>query len=83
MPLEFGKSTGRAIRSVGALSAVGLSLVVAVVIGAGLGYLLDGWLGTSPWLFLVCFFLGLAAGIRTVFRTVAAVSGGPADSGKP
>ena len=53
MPLEFGKSTGRAIRSVGALSAVGLSLVVAIVIGAGLGYLLDGWLGTSPWLFLV------------------------------
>jgi ATP synthase protein I len=79
MPLEFGKSTGRAVRSIGALSAVGLSLVVAIVIGAGLGYALDNWLGTSPWLFLLCFFLGLAAGIRTVFRTVAAVSGKPPD----
>jgi len=82
VPLEFGKSTGRAVRSIGALSAVGLSLVLAVVIGAGLGYMLDRWLGTSPWLFLVCFFLGLAAGIRTVFRTVAAVSGRESDAGK-
>ena len=82
MPPEFGKSTGRAIRSIGALSAVGLSLVLAVVIGAGLGYVLDGWMGTSPWLFLVCFFLGLAAGIRTVLRTVAAVSQAQADSRK-
>jgi ATP synthase protein I len=45
-----------------------------VVIGTALGYGLDRWLGTSPWLFLLFFFLGLAAGMRTVFRTVAATS---------
>jgi ATP synthase protein I len=55
------------------LSAVGFSIVIAVVIGAAVGYGLDRWLGTSPWLFLVCFFLGVAGGIRAVFQTVAAV----------
>ena len=71
---KLGPDNGRTLRSLGALSAVGLSFVVAVVIGAALGYVLDRWLSTSPWLFLLCFFLGLAAGMRTVFRTVAAIS---------
>lgn len=71
---KLGPERGQALRSLGALSAVGLSFVVAVAIGTALGYGLDRWLGTSPWLFLLCFFLGLAAGIRTVFRTVSAVS---------
>jgi ATP synthase protein I len=71
---KLGPDNGRTLRSLGSLSAVGLSFVVAVVVGAGMGYVLDRWLGTSPWLFLLCFFLGLAAGMRTVFRTVAAIS---------
>jgi ATP synthase protein I len=71
---KLGPDKGRTLRSLGALSAVGLSFVIAILIGAALGYVLDRWLGTSPWLFLLCFFLGLAAGMRSVFRTVAAVS---------
>ena len=74
MPPKLGPARGRALRSIGALSAVGLSFVMAVVIGAAIGYALDRWLGTSPWLFLICFFLGVAAGMRAVFHTVAATS---------
>ena len=59
------------LRTIGALSTVGFAFVLAVVIGAGFGYLLDGWLGTSPWLFLVFFFLGVAAGILNVFRAAS------------
>jgi ATP synthase protein I len=57
------------IRSIGALSTVGFSFVLAVILGAWIGWLLDGWLGTGPWLFLVFFFLGLAAGMVNVFRS--------------
>ena len=57
------------IRTIGALSTVGFAFVLAVVIGAWFGWLLDGWLGTGPWLFILFFFLGLAAGILNVFRT--------------
>lgn len=39
-----------------------------VVVGVGLGYLLDGWLGTEPFLLLVFMALGFAAGMRTVVR---------------
>jgi ATP synthase protein I len=47
---------------------IGVELVVALVVGAGIGWLLDRWLGTGPFLFLLFFFLGAAAGILNVFR---------------
>lgn len=59
------------LRTIGALSTVGFAFVLAVLVGAGVGWLLDSWLGTSPWLFLVFFFLGLAAGILNVFRAAS------------
>lgn len=58
-------------RALGALSSVGLSFVLAIVIGAWFGRVLDSWLGTSPWLFVLFFFLGLAAGVLNVYRTTA------------
>ncbi|HEX6211290.1 MAG TPA: AtpZ/AtpI family protein [Methylomirabilota bacterium] len=75
MVFRPGRQRGEAIRTIGAVSAAGFAFVLAVLMGAGAGYLLDGWLGTSPWLFLLGFFLGLAAGIRNVFRA-AGVWGG-------
>ena len=47
---------------------IGIELVAALMVGAGLGWLLDRWLGTGPFLFLLFFFLGAAAGILNVFR---------------
>ena len=35
-------------QSIGAISSVGLSFVLAIVLGAWFGYLLDKWFGTSP-----------------------------------
>ena len=75
MPFRVSDSTASTIRTVGALSAVGLSFVLAVVIGFGIGYLLDSWLGSSPWFSIIFFFLGLAAGVLNVFRTVARAAG--------
>jgi ATP synthase protein I len=62
------KSMADTVRVLGALSTVGLSFVLAIVIGFGAGYMLDRWLGTS-WLWIVFFFFGLAAGILNVYRT--------------
>ena len=58
------------VRLIGQLSTVGLSFVVAIVLGFGGGYLLDGWLGTRPWLAFLGFFVGLAAGITNVYRVM-------------
>ena len=57
------------VRSIGALSTVGLSFVLAIVLGAWFGYVLDKWFGTSPWLFLLFFILGFAGGVLNVYRT--------------
>ncbi|MFN3448369.1 MAG: AtpZ/AtpI family protein [Roseococcus sp.] len=46
----------------------GVEVVSALIVGVGLGLLLDGWLGTWPWLFLVFFVLGAAAGVLNVYR---------------
>jgi ATP synthase protein I len=57
------------VRTIGALSSVGLSFVLAIVIGVWVGSMLDRWLGTSPWMFFLFFVLGLVAGVLNVYRT--------------
>ena len=43
-------------------------LVAGVLVGSAIGYLLDWWLGTSPWGLIVFFLLGFAAGVLNVLR---------------
>jgi ATP synthase protein I len=43
-------------------------LVVGVVVGGGLGWVLDRQFGTAPWLMIVLVILGFAAGLLSVVR---------------
>jgi ATP synthase protein I len=43
-------------------------LVGAVIVGGAIGWGLDKWLGSTPWLFLLFFVLGFAAGVLNVVR---------------
>lgn len=53
-------------------------LVGGVLLGAALGWLLDRWLGSSPWGLIVLVLLGFAAGVLNVMRAAGVVSsGGP------
>ena len=46
-----------------------LSQLVGAPLGGGIvGWLLDHWFGTKPWLMLVMLFLGFAVGIWNVIR---------------
>jgi len=51
-------------------------LVGGVLLGAALGWLLDRWLGSSPWGLIVLVLLGFAAGVLNVMRAAGVVSGG-------
>lgn len=57
-------------KALGELSTIGLTLVIATVIGLAAGYYLDQWLGTAPWLTLIGLVLGIAAGFVNLFRSV-------------
>lgn len=59
---------------------LGVELVVSTVVGAGLGYLLDTWLGTRPWIMVAGVLLGGVAGFRTVYQI--ATSNEPHNSDK-
>ena len=48
---------------------LGTELVAAVVVGTIIGFILDSWFGTKPWLIIIFFFLGAAAGMLNVIRT--------------
>ena len=69
MPVAPKKPLSDTVRTLGALSTVGFSFVLAIVIGVWAGRALDRWLGTSPWMFFLFFVLGLAAGVLNVYRT--------------
>lgn len=80
----------------GGMQGLGLALRVSsefaagIIVGAGLGWVLDYWAGTSPWGLIILLLLGFAAGVLNVLRSLGKVAGpetrmGPGDGldGKP
>ena len=47
---------------------LGTELVAAVGVGTIIGFILDSWFGTKPWLIIIFFFLGAAAGMLNVIK---------------
>jgi len=55
-------------RELGKYSALGLEMAVSVVIGLAIGFYLDRWLGTGPWMTVTWIAIGFAAGVRSLYR---------------
>jgi ATP synthase protein I len=58
---EEGSALGLATRAI-------TELVVGIAVAMGIGWMLDRWLGTKPWLMLVFMPFGFAAGVFNVMR---------------
>src|SRR5580700_10765546 len=73
-PGRMPQTEGPPPQSVGSGMARGLrlstELVAGVLVGAGIGWALDRWLGISPWGLIVFLLLGFAAGVLNVVRAV-------------
>jgi len=70
-PSEQKPAVQEPTSGLGMAFAISAHLVAGLAVGAGVGYGLDRWLDTSPWLLIVFFFLGAAAGMLNVYRTVS------------
>lgn len=55
-------------RMLGVLSTVGITMVVATVIGYFAGVFLDRFFGTGPWLMITFLLLGIAAGFKNLYE---------------
>ena len=55
--------------SMGSAFKLSTELVSAVAVGTIIGFILDNWFGTKPWLILIFFFVGVIAGIMNVVKS--------------
>jgi F0F1-type ATP synthase assembly protein I len=65
--MKIDKDLKKTIKTLGFVSTVGLSMGIAIALGALIGYYLDKWLDTSPWLLLVFLGFGIAAAFRNLY----------------
>jgi ATP synthase protein I len=71
-----GKDDAKAGSAVGYGQALKLSseFIAGVVVGAGLGWIIDRLAGTSPWGLIVFLLLGFGAGVLNVMRSAGVVA---------
>ena len=55
--------------NIGVAFKLSTEMVAAVVVSTIIGFILDNWFGTKPWLILIFFFVGVVAGILNVIRS--------------
>tara|TARA_B100000965_G_scaffold180013_1_gene150136 strand:- start:606 stop:881 length:276 start_codon:yes stop_codon:yes gene_type:complete len=55
--------------NIGTAFKMSTELVSAVAVGTIIGFILDNWFGTKPWLILIFFFVGVIAGILNVIKS--------------
>ncbi|HDZ91746.1 MAG: AtpZ/AtpI family protein [Deltaproteobacteria bacterium] len=61
------KDLKKTIKDLGYLSTIGMAMAFSIAIGALMGYYLDRWLGTRPWLFIVFLGFGIVAAFRNLY----------------
>jgi ATP synthase protein I len=65
-----GEDKGKILRQIASYSTVGLEMGLSVAVGAIIGYYLDKWLNTEPWLLIVFLIFGAIAGFRSLYRAL-------------
>ena len=54
--------------SLGSAFKLSTEMVASVFVGTIIGFILDNWFDSKPWLMIIFFFIGVTAGILNVFR---------------
>lgn len=52
----------------GTAGTLGLHIVSSIIVGLTIGYFLDDYFGTKPWLLMIFFLLGIVAGFKLIFE---------------
>jgi ATP synthase protein I len=65
--MKMDEDLKKTIKTLGFVSTVGLSMGIAIALGALIGYYMDKWLDTSPWLLLIFVGFGIAAAFKNLY----------------
>ena len=66
---KYPKNNNEPKSNIGIAFKMSTELISAVLVGTIIGFILDNWFGTKPWLILIFFFVGVIAGILNVVRS--------------
>jgi ATP synthase protein I len=61
-------------KNLAAYSSVGIMFPVSIAIGAAVGYLLDKWLNTAPYLLVIFSLYGVGAGFWNLYKVTKRMS---------
>jgi ATP synthase protein I len=60
--------------NLGRALTLAIEMAAALAVGGGIGWYLDKWLDTKPWLLVVFLIIGIAAGVKNVMRQIARIN---------
>jgi ATP synthase protein I len=66
----LGEDRGKLFRQIASYSTLGLEMGLSVAVGAIIGYYLDKWLHTEPWLLIIFLVFGVVSGFRSLYRAL-------------
>ena len=66
---KYSESKEPSTSGMGQAFKMSTELVAAVAVGTIIGFILDNWFGTNPWLILIFFFVGVIAGVMNVIKS--------------
>jgi ATP synthase protein I len=66
----LGEDRGKIVRQIASYSTLGLEMGLSVAVGAIIGFYLDKWLHSEPWLLIVFLIFGVIAGFRSLYRAL-------------
>lgn len=63
----MGENKNNLLKTLGMVSGMGISFVLAIFIGVLIGWNLDKWFGTGHWFFFIFLLFGIVAGFRNLY----------------
>ncbi|MER2534399.1 MAG: AtpZ/AtpI family protein [Rhizobiaceae bacterium] len=73
-PEQSGGSKSGSMAGYGKALKLSSEFIAGIAVGAGIGWLIDSWAGTSPWGLIVFLMLGFGAGVLNVARSAGVVA---------
>ena len=65
--LDFLKVQRQGLEGLASVGVIGMHMVSGPLVGLAIGYFLDRWLETGPWLKLIFLVIGIGAGFLNVY----------------